>query len=260
MYFVGFDITNKQREIVYLVYKFRFINRIQLQKILGHKDARRLNAWLKDLVAKGYLGRIYSKKLPENTKPAIYFLSNLGIALIRQKNQLTIPQVKKFYDDKKASQTFITHCLTLCSIYIHFTQKFKRSSFTTKTELWLESDFEELKPDAYLTNTNEKTQITSHFFLDIINPQVPRYALRGRINQFIELYNSYEYEHKKFPPVLLILPDETLRRYAKKYILKQFEEQYYLDRLAFSLTTATEILTKGFEPDVWVSCIAHGGE
>ncbi len=53
--------TGKQIEIIDLVYKFRFINRTQIQKILNHKDPRRINAWLKELVEYKYLGRIYSK-------------------------------------------------------------------------------------------------------------------------------------------------------------------------------------------------------
>ena len=77
------DITERQKEIVDLVYQYRFINSKQLQRLFNHKDARRINTWLRDLVEKKYLGRIYSKKLLENTKPAIYYLMNNGIIWAR---------------------------------------------------------------------------------------------------------------------------------------------------------------------------------
>ena len=67
--------TEKQKDIIDNVFRFRFINRYQIQKIVGHKDSKRVNVWLKDLVEKNYLGRIYSRKLLENTKPAVYYLS-----------------------------------------------------------------------------------------------------------------------------------------------------------------------------------------
>ncbi len=114
-------ISKKQKEIMDLVYKFRFVNREQLQRLFGHKDASRLNKWLKDLVEKKYLGRIYSHKLLENTKPAIYYLNNNGIILVRYKEdgeKLDIKYLKKFYEDKHASQTFVNHCVTLFEFYI----------------------------------------------------------------------------------------------------------------------------------------------
>ena len=47
-------ITPKQQEIPKLIYKFRFLNRIQIQTLLNHKDKRRINSWLKDLSEKEY--------------------------------------------------------------------------------------------------------------------------------------------------------------------------------------------------------------
>ena len=76
-------LTFEQMDVLELVYKFRFINRRQIQKILGHKHPRRINVWLKKLVENNYLGRIYSHKLLENTKPAIYYLNNEGISWVR---------------------------------------------------------------------------------------------------------------------------------------------------------------------------------
>ena len=46
------QITRRQEEILTLIYRFRFINRIQLQRYFNHKDARRINTWLRDLVKK----------------------------------------------------------------------------------------------------------------------------------------------------------------------------------------------------------------
>lgn len=221
-------ISEKQKEIMDLVYKFRFVNREQLQRLFGHKDASRLNKWLKDLVDKKYLGRIYSHKLLENTKPAIYYLNNNGIILVRYKDdgeQLDIKYLKKFYEDKHASLTFVNHCVTLFEFYIQlkkteedinkdFIEKRKKLKdydkdldkkldyhIETKTEMWIEKqlhlypdeDFSEIKqyiPDLYFerfTNLTEENMDSSTYFLELFDPKVPRYAIKYRIKQYIKL-------------------------------------------------------------------------
>ena len=55
-------ITKKQQEIFILLYRFRFLNKIQIQAFLKHKNKKTINLWLQDLNEKQYLKRIYSKK------------------------------------------------------------------------------------------------------------------------------------------------------------------------------------------------------
>jgi len=206
-------ITKKQEEIITLIYRFRFINRKQLQRFLKHKDARRINTWLKDLVEKKYLGRIYSHKLLENTKPAIYYLSNNGIIWIRYEKgeeygatneQLDITYLKKFYQDKHASKTFVNHCVTIFDFYLQLNEAEDKSNETlqygieTKTEMWItkklhlyeDEDFEEIKqfiPDLYweeVINPYNENIKSSTFFLELFDHQLPRYAIKHRVKQF----------------------------------------------------------------------------
>jgi hypothetical protein len=51
-------ITPKQQEIPKLIYKFRFLNRIQIQTLLNHKYHKRIIDWLNDLVGKEYLEKL----------------------------------------------------------------------------------------------------------------------------------------------------------------------------------------------------------
>lgn len=76
-------LTKKQQEIVKLLYRFRFLNRIQIQAFLGHKDPKTINLWLRDLRAKGYVEWIYSTHFAEKTKPAVYYLGLNGVRYLR---------------------------------------------------------------------------------------------------------------------------------------------------------------------------------
>lgn len=226
-------ITKKQEKIITLVYRFRFINRKQLQRFFEHKDSRRINTWLKDLVEKKYLGRIYSHKLLENTKPAIYYLMNNGIIWIRYEKgmeygspieQLDIKYLKKFYEDKHASETFVNHCVSIFEFYLQlkeyerienkdFVEKRKKLkdydeeldkkidySVETKTERWIQQqmhnkndDFNEIKqyiPDLYFEKSKYPggggKMESSTFFLELFDPKMPRYAIKYRVKQYIK--------------------------------------------------------------------------
>lgn len=237
------DITEKQEEIMSLVYRFRFINRKQLQRYLNHKDPRRINEWLKDLVKKNYLGRIYSHSFLENTKPAIYFLNNNGIIWVRyekgneygREEGLDIKYLKKFYEDKHASKSFIDHCTTIFDYFVQLVEaereankeiiKLKKKSkdydedldkkleyyVETKTEMWIQKqlhirkssneDFDEIKqyiPDLYFEKFKylEDGKMESNtYFLESFGPRVPKYGIKYRIKQYIKLKEEGEWKH-----------------------------------------------------------------
>jgi hypothetical protein len=76
-------LTKKQQEILRLLYSFRFLNRIQVQAFLRHKDHKTINLWLRDLRAKGYVEWIHSTHFAEKTKSAIYYLALNGVRYLR---------------------------------------------------------------------------------------------------------------------------------------------------------------------------------
>ncbi|MCL5675764.1 MAG: replication-relaxation family protein [Patescibacteria group bacterium] len=279
-------ITNKQKEIIDLVFKFRFINRHQIQKLFNHKDSRRINTWLKDLVSKNYLGRIYSKKLLENTKPAIYFLSNNGIIFMRsnkgeeyqaENEQLDFRHMKKFYEDKNASQTFIDHCIAISEFYTQFKGVERNSKkdtleydVQTKTEMWIykqlhhdpDEDFTETKqfiPDLYIEkvkNLYDKTIQSQTYFLELFDPHVPRYAIVHKIKQFIKLkedgsWKLYAGMDGKCPTFLLIFPHYRKINMVIQKIREQLEQSYESGDIIFLTTTYQKAITEGITNNIW---------
>jgi len=272
------EITEKQQEILGLVYRFRFINRRQIQKILHHKDPKRINAWLRDLVGKGYLGRIYSHKLLLNTKPAVYYLNNTGVLWVRftkgssEGDALEFTQVKKFYEDKHASETFINHCLFICDLYVQIKamelgRKNLEYDFETKTELWteeqIEGDIEDMReylPDVYIERVVEtkKRLDIAPFFLELFDPHVPRFAMRYKVKKYLEFSESGEWRHtfeslqNNFPPVLFILSNQQKLNSLSRYIKKQLDEKYDSEPMTFRLTTYEKIQTEGLKNNsIW---------
>ncbi len=252
--------TDKQMDILEFVYKFRFINRKQIQYLMGHKDARRINAWLKDLVEYKYLGRIYSHKLLENTKPAIYFLANEGIGWVRVNHFEDEPhKVKRFYQDKHASERFINHCVALCDLYIKWRplkfEKDERYLISTSTELWYDEELKNIRPDAHIEDDRGEGFKTS--FLDLIEPYVPMYAIRYKIDQYIEFRSNTDrwdvycgYPKEAFI-IRFILPNQGKLNRVKKYIQKRLNEIYDIEDLTFLLATHQKAMENGSTDEIW---------
>ncbi|MCL4353471.1 replication-relaxation family protein [Patescibacteria group bacterium] len=274
------NITDRQKEIIDLAFRFRFINRIQIQRLLNHKDPKRINAWLKDLVNKKYLGRIYSHKLLENTKPAIYYLDNNGIIFSKDKKteeyqayeEMESKYFKKFYDDKHATLKFFNHCVNISEIYTQFKEyerkvnKKKKRDLEyfcrTKTELSLDKklwtrdneEYNEIRkyfPDLYIEKFNDPDgEIkSSTFFLELFDPHVPRYAIKYRVKQYIKLKEEGDWKYvytgtdNKFPIIILIFPNQGKQNFLSGYIKEQLERSFESEGLIFLLTTYQKILT-----------------
>jgi len=244
--------TQKQHELITLIYRFRFLNRIQLQALLHHKDKRRINAWLKELTENKYLGRIYSIKLLENTKPAIYYLSHAGILYVRDRGIATEHQLKKYYEDNNRSQKFIDHSLLLGTVYLQLLQGQKKGDdvqFLTRVEFGESEALQEIHPSAYYAKRK-----TKHYFVELFDAGMPRYAIRGRIRQYIQFYWSASWEQEtkaKFPTVLLISSTEQIQRFLWKFISATCEEEGEMENLVFSLTTKTLLETQGMYGKIW---------
>lgn len=263
-------LLDEQHDIMELVYKFRFINRKQIQKILGYKVPKSVNPWLKDLVEHKYLGRIYFRnKLLENTKPAIYYLDNEGVQWVRGNHYEWHPEkVKRFYQDKHASERFINHCIALAEIYARWrpfkTPREKRKEdkettneyyFSTSSEMWYDKELKTIRPDAH-TERWEGDFVHSHF-LELIESYVPMYAVRYKIDQYIEFVSSDDYydvycgSYDCLKVRLIFSNQQRLRRIGK-YIQRRLNESYDVDKLVFLLTTHQLVIDKGLESDIWI--------
>ncbi len=120
-------ITNKQKEILLLLYKFRFLNRRHIQTLLKHKTPITINNWLKDLTEKQYISRIFKRSWTENNVPAKYYISLQGIRFLKMQPDCKKEYLRKLYREKDRSQTFIDHCLYIADTYLSFLDTTKES-------------------------------------------------------------------------------------------------------------------------------------
>lgn len=238
------SITPKQLEILILLYRFRFLNRLQLQTLLHHKDTKRINTWLKDLTDKKVIGRHYSTKLKENTKPAIYYLMTKSKTLLI--GNLGIDEkllLKRVYREKIRSQKLIDHCILLANFYLDLikTATDEKIHFFTKTDLSTHYYLPFNRPDAYIAR--EKGKTIKRYFLEIIDEGTPRFMIRKKIEQYIEYYDANTWQERTghpFPAILFLCPNDLIKDFLHKHLTQVMEEEAQVE-IDFYLSTTDKI-------------------
>jgi hypothetical protein len=262
------NITTKQHEILTLIYRYRFLNRIQIQSFLNHKYHKRINDWLNDLTDKDYLNRIYSKKLPENIKPAIYYVSNNAIRLLKTQEDCSPELIRKLYREKDRTRAFIDQCVLLGDICLTLRDEVKKEREDSKTvafEFATRGDFTdpassfsfltELQPHLLaVKHTKKKQTEDTWYLLEIFEPTLPNYSIRKRLKTYLEFYWSSEWESSTnlaFPAILLVCPTTAMLIYAKRYARKLLKEADKPEDLVIRFATAEDVKTVGATGKIW---------
>ena len=251
---VPIKITPHQREILLLLYRFRFLNRHHLQSFLNHKDPKRIKVWLKDLTNKKLIGRIYSNTIGENTKPAIYYLASKSHNLLKEEKDTDTRILKRVYRERLRSKRLREHCLLLADIYFLLQEQYSSDTsifhFFTKTDLVQHSPLPPQRPDAYIASETE--EITKRYFLEIIDADTPRFVLRAKIKTWIEFFDEETWQKTTkhpFPKILIVCSSESIKEYLDRYIANIMESE--LAEIDFYLCTTRSIHESQLKRNVW---------
>ncbi len=248
------SITPKQQEILKLIYRYRFLNRIQIQTFLNHKNKKNINTWLKDLTDKQILGRHYTNTIKENTKPAIYYLITKSKQFLITDPDINQDILKRLYRDKKSSEKLINHSVLLADYYFHQLNLLdgRALQFITKTDLVGRDSLPSKLPDAYISIKDKNA--TNRCFLEIIDEGTPRFILRAKIQMYIEYFASHAWQgstNYPFPDILLLCPNTTIKDFLQKHITRAMEQEPDID-IEYFLSTNSPIL--------WENAIADQGQ
>lgn len=110
--------TTKQLEILKLIYKFRFLNRTQIQSILNHKQKQKIIIWLNILTVQKYFKRYFDKKLA--TTPAAYSLGSTArkYFLKEKPKDINLTFLDRVWRENGSTQKFKKHCMLVADIYV----------------------------------------------------------------------------------------------------------------------------------------------
>jgi len=244
-------ITSKQQEILKLLYKYRFLNRTQIQTLLNHKDKRRIISWLKDLREKEYIGWQYdTTNFIAKSRPAIYHLSLNGIRHLSSLDKYQTDELRKRYKESSRTQVFIEKCLLIADCCIALIAKNGHKAqytFSLPVEYLDPIDprhyLNELKPHLYFSKRQNND--TTEYFLESFEQTLPRYQLKKRLRDYVEYLDD---TNATGSVVLFVCANTADLIYVKRSVRKLIEDN---DELQIRVTTLDKIKTSGITSTIW---------
>lgn len=248
-----YSLTVKQRSILNLFYRFRFVTSEQLSKALNITKAT-TNKRLKLLLEQEYIGRKYDRISREH---AVYYLLPKGINELRKiSKQKYLPEVlQNLRHDNEASSQFISHCLGMLDIYSALRSKFgEELQFFTKTQMAAISYFPKQLPDAHVQLGSDHPKL---FLLELLHSDRPFFLATRAIVRYIDYADKDEWPTRyEFPKILLVCDSLALQKRLLKKMRHKIEN---LDNpeLKFFITTLDQLKTDQWinmtEPDVMLT-------
>jgi hypothetical protein len=245
--------TTKQQEILQLLYRFRFLNRPQIQSLLNHKQHSRIIAWLNTLTQNEYLKSYPDKQFAAS--PTVYSLGNNGRKYLKSNNldkSIDIKLLNRIWRENSYSPVFREHCLTIADINLSLL-KFAAANqstlnFHTRTDLHRIQNLITPLPDAYFT-LKDKSGKVKRYFLEAFG-DLPSGALRRRIRQYFDYFESDDWQFhtgKSFPEIILVCHSKKQKGFLYHYIQFRLREQPDMN---FYLSTKDQIKSKGICKEV----------
>lgn len=241
-------MNDQQQHILIYLYRFRFLNRNQIQQLLHHKYFNRIIIWLNQLTKDNYIKRYYNPKTV--TIPAYYSLDSKGRKHLLDHQKVTQVKSKvldRVWREHRYTKQLKEHCLFLADVYVSLVAQTGKAGaildFKTKTDLFGMQYLILPNPDAYFSIT-EKNGSKKRYFLDIFDDQPARAALFNRVKQYFDYYDGgYWQDHTEvpFPAIILIAPDDQSKNYLRKQIQTRMDGE---PTMSFFLTTREKGLSK----------------
>lgn len=245
------ELKKSQLTILRLLYRFRFLNRSQIQIILNHKSHYRILTWLNNLVEQKYINKDFTRKF--GALPSTYWLATKSSKVLMQSTDLTISDLKIIYKENNRSVSFRDSCLLVADIFISLTKLTQtvgsKLHFYTRTELWGTKGMILPIPDIYFAIEEPDGRI-KRYFLDIFSTNDPRMWYRERIKQYLEYYDEGYWQKstdRSFPEIILVCGDEVMKRYVEKNIQTLLDDEG--SDLHFYLTTIQKMHMSGLNKE-----------
>lgn len=251
-------LTPKQQAILKLLYKYRFLNRIQIQQLLKHKDKRRIISWLKDLRDKQYVDWHYNATdFIAKSQPGIYYLSLNGIRHLRSLNQYPNEELRKRYKEPTRTKAFIDHCLLMAD---HCTTLQAKTNDELRYDCVLPADYvdpdneyhflDEIKPHLFFLK--QQGEDTTNYLLESFEQTLPRYQLRKRLKDYIDyLASDWDENNGQVPVALFTCPNIADLLYVKRRIKKLVEEAWSDEDVRVRVTTLDKVQASGVASMIW---------
>ena len=236
--------TEQQEQIIIYLYQFRYLIIKQLMKLLNHKDEKRIQEWLNDLVKRKFIAQIKNEEISPGY---VYCLDTKARSVLKEEENIDSTVLGRLYKEKQKETPFVKYHLFLAVIHLYFLsqkEKGQELNFFTAQELKGFEYFPDPLPSAYIEEVVKKE--TTRYFLDYFDEYTPPFAIRRRVKLYMEYLKSGNWEantdNAPFPSILFVLSSEKLKRHIQIYT-RELLKKNLGDDIELFLTIKSEIKT-----------------
>lgn len=226
-------LKRRQQEIPSLIFKFRYINRIQFQALTHEPHRQNMTTRLKQLTDNKFLKNLYQKKQKTLYVPATYCMGNMGISYLKNLGY-DQKSLKKYYQDDTKSLEFQEKCLLIVDVYLNLLAKSK--NLTETFEFYTQADFipggpmKELNPDfGYVYEGKKIISYTCEIF-DLLMIDI---AVKSRIKKYFDFFSEEEEECH----IVFICPTDHIYKIVSKQTRILLAQEITGENIHFSITT-----------------------
>jgi hypothetical protein len=260
-------ITNQQQAILKLLYRYRFLDRKQIQSLLGHNDKKRSIVWLKDLRDKQYVTWLYDgQNLAEKIKPAVYYLNLNGIRFLRSLDVYPPDGLRKRYKESTRQPDFRARCGLIADCCLNLeTQRLASPGLDYAAVVRSDYDdpgsgyhfLRELGPGLCFVKdvALPAAVVTTNYLLEIFDNTTPRYIVKQRLKAYVAFLSEGDWElatGDAEPPVVLIACPTTAELiYAKRRTRQLLEDTSEDEAIHIRFATVEKIKQFGVTGIIW---------
>lgn len=201
-----YSLTQNQLHLLLLLYKFRFLT-IPLLTTYKNLTSNSLQRTFDILLAQQYVERRFEVSYKIDRKPAIYYLTAKGIAVLKADDRFNPLTLHAYYKNRFVSDAFMQHVVDTLSVYNVLRQSYgDRFDMFTRQEIAHIDDFPATKPDLYLRGSTEYFVTLAH--------DTQLYLIRKRLAEYTAHFEEDGWINDEYPTLLFIFTDErTARRF-----------------------------------------------
>lgn len=214
------QLNQGQIDVLMMLYKFRYGSRDLIASSLDKQNGTAMYSRLSILAKQGYVATRFEPSYKLSGRPAEYYLLPQALRALQE---LTEPDglddraIKNSYKDKTASSQFISHCLSIYTIYNQLKSMYGSLQFFTKRELTAYDYFPKPLPDAFISL--KLGSETRRYFLEVIEAETPPFVVDRRLRQLSDYYENDDWAvtEMPFPAIICICENgSTEKRFRKQ--------------------------------------------
>lgn len=247
-----YRLRDTQVRILVLLYRFRFMRTDQLASY-RNVSVPSMFMSLEKLIERGLIDKRYDSSFKLRGTPARYYLAKGGIRYMRDTFTVSERMLKSYYKNPLVGDDFIDHTVAVFDAYraLHATYPGMFEIFT-KAEVAPYEFFPPKLPDLYLQRIEDDEVSETAYILELFD-NTPFFAVRKRIQEHIEHFDSGEWPDAYYPTLLLVCPEQRTKHRLNKFLEPSLEDIDFLTTTLETLFVATKrpaIWTDPVDPEI----------